>query len=65
MYFDLEVGPGQRLRTSPAEADETCSWWVKTWTYGSGVDVKPGDKLKVSYKYRVDSPGTAVEIIPS
>jgi len=65
VYFDLDVGPGQRLSTSPSEADETSNWWVKTWMYGGGVDVKPGDKLKVSYKYRVDTPGTKIEIVPS
>jgi hypothetical protein len=65
VYFDLDVGPGQRLSTSPAEADETCSWLVKTWLYGRGMEVKAGDKLKVSYKYRVDSAGTRIEIVPS
>ena len=65
VYFELDVGPGQRLSTSPAEADESCSWLVKTWMYGGGVEVKPGDNLRVSYKYRVDSPGTRIEIVPS
>ena len=65
VYFDLDVGPGQRLSTSPAEADETCSWLVKTWIYGRGMEVQAGDKLKVSYRYRVDSPGTRIEILPS
>jgi len=65
VYFELDVGPGQRLSTSPAEADATCNWLVKTWIYGKGVDVKAGDKLKVSYRYRVDSAGTRIEIVPS
>jgi len=65
VYFELDVGPGQRLSTSPAEADETCNWLVKTWVYGNGVNVKAGDKLKVSYRYRVDSAGTRIEIVPS
>ncbi len=65
VYFELDVGPGQRLSTSPAEADATCNWLVKTWVYGKGVNVKAGDKLKVSYQYRVDSAGTQIEIVPS
>ena len=65
VYFELDVGPSQRLSTAPAEADETCSWLVKTWVYGSGVPVKTGDKLKINYKYRVDSPGTSIEIVRS
>jgi hypothetical protein len=64
-YFDLDVGPGHRLSTAPAEADESCSWLVKTWLYGRGVEVKAGQKLKVSYRYRVDSAGTRIEIMQS
>lgn len=65
VYFELDVGPHQRLSTAPAEAQETSSWWVKTWMFGGGITVKPGDKLKASYKYRVDSPGTKIEIVQS
>lgn len=65
VYFELDVAPGQRLTTSPAEAGETSSWWVKIWLSETPVEVKPGDKLKVSYRYRADSPGTRIEIVPS
>lgn len=65
VYFELDVGPGQRLTTSPSVADATSSWWVKVWLTEAPVDVKAGDKLKVSYRYRVDSPGTRIEIVPS
>jgi protein arginine N-methyltransferase 1 len=65
MYFELDVAPGHRISTSPAVADETCSWWLKTWLTESPVEVKPGDNLKVSYRYRVDSPGTRIEIASS
>ena len=40
MYFDLEVGPGQRLRTSPAAADETGSWG-KRGSYTTADPLKP------------------------
>jgi hypothetical protein len=65
VYFELDVAPGKRLTTSPAVADETSSWWVKVWLSETPVAVKPGDKLKVSYRYRADSSGTRIEVVPS
>jgi protein arginine N-methyltransferase 1 len=63
VYFDLEVGPGERIVTSPAEADEKCSWTVMVWTSGTQRPVKRGDRFRVDYKYRVDSAGTRIELI--
>jgi hypothetical protein len=62
-YFDLDVAPGERISTSPSEAGETCNWAVKIWTFGSQVTVKRGDRIKVSYRYRVDSSATRVDLV--
>lgn len=64
VYFELDVGPDERISTSPAVADETCSWSVKVWTSGTQTAVKAGDKFKIAYKYRVDSLGTRIEMTP-
>jgi len=65
VYFELDVSPGQRISTSPAVASETCSWAVKVWASGNQIQVQPGDRFKINYKYRVDSAGTKIELIPS
>jgi protein arginine N-methyltransferase 1 len=64
VYFELDVAPGLRISTSPSSAAETSSWAAKVWASGSQLPVKPGDKFKVNYKYRVDSGGTKIELIP-
>jgi predicted RNA methylase len=64
VYFDLEVGPGERIVTSPAEADEKCSWTAMVWTSGAQQPVKRGDRFRVDYKYRVDSSHARIELIP-
>jgi len=64
VYFDLEVGPGQRIVTSPAEADEKCSWTAMVWTSGTQQPVKRGDRFRVDYKYRVANSRTRIELIP-
>lgn len=64
VYFELDVSPGERLSTSPTEAGETCSWAAKIWTSGKQQPVIAGDRIRVSYKYRVDSSETRIELIP-
>jgi hypothetical protein len=64
LFFELEVAKGECISTSPAAADDTCSWSVKVWTSATPTTVKPGDKFKIAYKYRVDSLGTRIEITP-
>lgn len=64
VYFELDVSPGQRISTSPAVASEASSWAVKVWASGNPTPVQPGDRFKVDYKYRVDSAGTKIELIP-
>jgi len=64
VYFDLDVAPGERISTSPAVAGETCSWATKIWISDVQRAVEPGNRFKVAYKYRVDSPDTRIEIIP-
>jgi protein arginine N-methyltransferase 1 len=65
LYFELDVAPGERISTAPAVAEEECSWAVKIWTSGSQQPVELGDRFKVAYRYRVDSPGTRIEITPA
>ena len=64
-YFDLEVSPRHRISTSPATAAESCSWFVKIWLTGEPRRVKKGDSFKASYRYRVDSTGTRIDIEPA
>jgi len=64
VYFELDVAPGELLSTSPAVANETCNWSAKIWTSGTQTKVRPGDKFKIAFKYRVDSPGTRIEMTP-
>ena len=64
LYFELEVAQGECISTSPAKADDTCHWSVKVWTSATPTTVKPGDKFKIAYKYRVDSLGTRIEMTP-
>jgi len=63
-FFDLDVAPGEPISTSPAVAAETCSWATKIWISDVQRAVEPGNRFKVAYKYRVDSPDTRIEIIP-
>jgi len=64
VYFELDVAPGERISTSPAEAGEGCSWTARIWTLGTQQAAKRGDKIRIDYKYRVDSSQTRIELIP-
>ncbi len=63
-YFELDVGAGQQIVTSPEKADKTNSWAVKVYLDGAAAKVKKGDRYKVMYTYRVASPETKVELVP-
>lgn len=64
VYFELDVGPGERISTAPAEAGEMCSWTARVWASGTQQLARRGDRIKVHYKYRVDSSQTRIELIP-
>lgn len=62
VYFELDVAPGERISTAPAEAGEMCSWSARVWTSGTQQPASRGDRIKVDYKYRVDSSQTRIEM---
>jgi len=51
VYFELDLGPTTRLSTSPAEADNDCSWFSMVWVLDP-LPVDAGDQFNVTYKYR-------------
>jgi hypothetical protein len=65
VYFDLDVGAGERISTSPELATESNHWAVPIWLLRERRQVRPGDRFKVSYRYRVDSAGTNIDIEPA
>jgi hypothetical protein len=49
--FDTDLSPSFRLSTAPREVSETNSWRSPVWILSNPLDVNPGDRLVLSYKY--------------
>jgi hypothetical protein len=51
VYFELDVGGGVRLSTSPYATDERCHWSSVLWLVPDPIDLATGDVVKVRYAY--------------
>jgi protein arginine N-methyltransferase 1 len=63
LYFELDLGCGLRLSTSPAEADDRTHWFNQVWVLPEDRTVKPGDAVSMAYRYRVAGAPDGVEVV--
>jgi predicted O-methyltransferase YrrM len=52
VYFELDLGPGTKLSTHPAQVDNYCNWLARVWLLDP-LTLQAGDRFDVTYQYRV------------
>jgi hypothetical protein len=53
VFFELELAPGVRYTTDPAQVDERCSWRSPVWVFADPLEVEPGDRVAMTYTYGI------------
>lgn len=49
VYFDLEVGAGEQLTTSPSRVNSDCHWLHPVWLLPRAFEVEAGDRFQATY----------------
>jgi hypothetical protein len=50
VYFELELSPGVCLSTHPEHAGTECHWRNLVWVAPPGLQLRPGDRFKLTYR---------------
>jgi precorrin-6B methylase 2 len=61
VYFELDLGPGTVLSTSPALVTAFNSWHHAVWTFDQPLRLQAGDNFAVRFRFRTGDHGLSVE----
>jgi hypothetical protein len=61
IFFELHVSASVRLSTEPSSASEPSNWRNPVEILPAALNVQPGDRIEVTYRYSV--PGPRIEVV--
>jgi protein arginine N-methyltransferase 1 len=59
LYFEAALSPTTRFTTHPLQKPRAAHWINPVWVF-PGVDLKSGDRFKLTLRYKTDSDGLSV-----
>lgn len=62
IFFDIKLSKDIDITTNPLTAAKENSWYCKVWLLPKPINVKNGQKIKISYNYRVPKIGNTISI---
>lgn len=62
IYFELQLGPTTRLSTHPRHATDSNHWRAPVWRLADPLAVRTGERLSLTYTYRVAGKETGVSV---
>jgi hypothetical protein len=65
VYFELGLSPTHALSVDPAGVDERCNWRIPIWIMPEPVNVKAGQRLKLTYTYGLAGRQSQVSVVPA